>query len=98
TLGRLLREKIPFFVLAAVSCVITLVAQKNGGAVAALSSLPFGARAGNALVSYVRYLGKLFWPTNLSIIYPHPGSWPAAEVAGAGLLIGALSLGVLWLS
>ena len=83
-------EKIPFFALAAVASVVTFVVQKHGGAVAAAESLPLGARSGNALISYCRYLGKLFWPTDLAVFYPHPGHWPLGKV----LLAGGLILGI----
>ena len=87
---RLVTEKIPFFALAAVASVVTFVVQKRGGAVAAGENLPLGARGGNALISYCRYLGKLFWPTDLAVFYPHPGQWPMAKV----LLAGGLLLGI----
>jgi tetratricopeptide (TPR) repeat protein len=83
---RLIREKLPFFILAALSSVITFVVQRKGGAVS--TSLSVGERIANALVSYVRYIGKMFWPTDLSILYPHPGYWPPWQVmVSAGLLL-----------
>ena len=69
---------------------MTFVVQKHGGAVAAVENLPLGARSGNALISYCRYLGKLFWPTDLAVFYPHPGHWPLGKV----LLAGGLMLGI----
>ena len=80
-------EKIPFFALAAVMSVVTYVVQKHGGAVAMVEKLPLGARSGNALISYCRYLGKMFWPTDLAVFYPHPGSWPLEQVLLAGVFI-----------
>ena len=50
----------------------------------AVENLPLGARSGNALISYCRYLGKLFWPTDLAVFYPHPGHWPLATGAAGG--------------
>jgi tetratricopeptide (TPR) repeat protein len=89
TVCRLVLEKIPFFALAAVASVVTYVVQLHGGAVKTVAILPPGARAGNALVSYCRYLGKLFWPVDLAVFYPHPGYWPLTEVLMAGgLLLG----------
>jgi tetratricopeptide (TPR) repeat protein len=29
---------------------------------------------GNAIVSYAKYIGRMFWPNGLSYYYPHPGS------------------------
>ena len=89
---RLVREKIPFFALAAVASVVTFVVQKHGGAVMTVENFPLGARVGNALISYCRYLGKMFWPTDLAIFYPHPGYWPLDKVFLAGGLICGLSV------
>src|SRR5262249_14639705 len=79
-LSRLVLEKLPFFALAAVVSVITYHAQKTGGMMIAMAGLPLSARASNALVSYCRYLGKLFWPVDLCVLYQHPGHWPVATV------------------
>jgi tetratricopeptide (TPR) repeat protein len=93
---RLIMEKLPFVALAAISSVITFLVQRKGGAVS--TSLSVGARVANALVSYVRYIGRMFWPKNLSILYPHPGHWPAWQViVSAGLLI-AVSVAVILLA
>ncbi|HXC99660.1 MAG TPA: tetratricopeptide repeat protein [Verrucomicrobiae bacterium] len=92
----LAREKIPFFVLVALASVVTFAVQKHGGAVETSEHLPMGARIGNALVSYCRYLGKLFWPAKLAVFYPHPGSWPPAEVLLAGGFLTVLSALFWW--
>ncbi|MDM8551658.1 tetratricopeptide repeat protein [Desulfobacterales bacterium HSG2] len=85
-------EKTPFFVLTVASSVITLLVQKGGGAVASLEVYPFHVRVGNALVSYISYIGKMIWPSELIVFYPHPGVLPGGKVAGAGLLIVSISL------
>jgi tetratricopeptide (TPR) repeat protein len=87
TLNQLLFEKLPFFGLAAVTCIVTFVVQNHSGAMKMVQNLPLGARSGNALISYCRYLGKLFWPADLAIFYPHPGYWPLEQVLLAGGLI-----------
>ena len=91
----LLFEKIPFFVLAALESVVTIVVQKHGGGLAVGESLPLSARLANALISYSRYLGKLLWPTDLAVYYPHPGHWPLGEVLLAGGLILGISV-LVW--
>ena len=94
TLLPLVLEKLPFFALAAISSVITFLVQRKGGAVS--TSLSVGARVANALVSYVHYIGKMFWPKNLSILYPHPGHWPAWQViVSAGLLLAVFATVIL---
>jgi tetratricopeptide (TPR) repeat protein len=87
----LVREKIPFFVMAAAASIVTFMVQKHEGALQAGEKLPLAARGGNALVSYCRYLEKIFWPADLAVFYPHPGHWPAAEVLLAGGLVAGLS-------
>ena len=95
SLAGLLREKIPFFVLAAASSVVTFVVQRHGGAVSSLTGVPLGARVGNAFISYARYLGKIFWPARLSPLYPHPGYWPAWKIAAAVIVLVAMTAWVI---
>src|SRR5262249_12249160 len=63
---KLIREKIPLFVLAALSSVVTIIAQQRGGAMVALDRIPIGDRFANACISYFAYLWKMFWPTRLA--------------------------------
>jgi len=84
---RLIREKIPFFLLVGAVSVAAWAAQRSSGATSEMVGLSFADRLGNALVSYVRYPLKFFWPHPLCIYYPHPGHWPAMIVAAAGLFL-----------
>lgn len=96
-MARLALEKLPLFALAAASSVITFVAHERLSVLHSVGTYPLDARLANALVSYARYIGKTVWPSNLAFFYPHPGSWPAAQVLGAGLLIIVISmLAVRW--
>jgi tetratricopeptide (TPR) repeat protein len=92
---KLVWEKAPFFFLVALMSVVTFVVQKRAGALAAGESLTLSARLGNALISYCRYLGKMFWPTELALGYPHPGQWPLGRVVLAGGVILGVSV-LLW--
>ncbi|MFH1580990.1 MAG: tetratricopeptide repeat protein, partial [Pseudomonadota bacterium] len=83
----LVREKIPLFVLAAVSSVVTFFVQQSGGAVRSLDVLPLFVRISNALVSYISYIVKMVLPYNLAVLYPHPKDFPMWQVAGACLLL-----------
>jgi tetratricopeptide (TPR) repeat protein len=87
---RLTAEKIPFFLLAAVVSGITYVVQKQSGSVT--SGLPFVDRVENAVVSYCRYLGKLFCPVDLAVYYPYPDRWPATIVCSACLVLLVVSV------
>jgi len=70
-LGHCVREKIPFFALAAVSSVITFIFQKNSGAMLDIEIFPLTTRLANAAVSYIQYIGKMFWPARLAVFYPY---------------------------
>jgi Flp pilus assembly protein TadD len=90
---RLIWEKVPFFVLAAASSVVTFLAQKSGEAIGSFDLFPLKIRLANALVSYIRYIGKMIWPQKLAVFYPHPdhilSMW---QIVGAGLLLATVSL------
>ena len=91
----LVLEKLPFFLLAAGSSVVTFAVQQSGGAVTTTTDLPIFGRVENALVSYVGYLGKLLFPMNLAVIYPYSSHWSLASVIAAGLLLLGVSIFVL---
>ena len=91
----LLVEKAPFFLLSVIVSVVTYVAQRDSGLTSTSAtglSLSAGARPENALVSYGRYLGKLFWPVDLCALYPYPDHWPTQKILFAGLLVLGLSI------
>ncbi len=76
----LIWEKVPWFALSAVSAIITMKAEADANQL----KLPLWIHLGNAAISYVKYLGKAFWPVNLALIYPHPElsiSIPAAALS-----------------
>ena len=85
-LSWLVWEKVPLFALSAASAVITVIAQRVGGAMSgSQNTYPFLLRIENAIVSYVRYLGKAIWPSHLAFMYPH--SWFAVWQVCAALLL-----------
>ena len=96
----LMGEKGPLLALSAASCVVTIMAQSRGGAVTSTGVLSLGDRLGNALVSYVVYLAKTFWPTRLAAVYPHPalgpGGLPTWQPLAALVVLTAISAAVLW--
>jgi hypothetical protein len=92
---QLLVEKIPLFALSIASSIVTYLAQQKGGALAYPASL--GVTVGNALITYLRYMGKMIWPMDLSPFYPFdPGAVSFWKGAGAFLLILVMSVMVLW--
>jgi protein O-mannosyl-transferase len=96
-LSRLVTEKIPLFLLAGASSLITIKAQKAGGAMATSAGIPPASRVTNALVSYAGYLYKMVWPVDLAVFYPHPeASLPHWKVAIAAAVLCAVSGFVVW--
>ncbi len=91
-------EKLPFFLLSAVSCVITFRVQQSGGAVLDVTNFPLSARVANALMSYVRYLGKMLWPEDLAALYLRKAPWPSWQVALAAIALVAASAAVIRLA
>jgi hypothetical protein len=94
---RLSVEKLPLLVMSAASSLVTMLAQRSGGAVADSSALPLSLRLGNAIVAYVAYIGKTVWPANLAVFYPHPQtSLPWSDVIAATVILVAITMTVLY--
>ena len=69
---RLVLEKIPFVLVSVGAGVLTLVAQKSAGAVAAPHKWTIFQKLLFASYGTVMYVVKLFVPLRLSAIYPYP--------------------------
>ena len=93
--SRLVWEKLPFFILAAADSIVTVFAQRSGDAVRSVTEVSMLVRLENVLVSYVRYIGKAFWPVHLAPLYPRPNSLPGWQVAGSAALLLLVSVFVL---
>ena len=68
---KLCLEKWLLFLMAAISSVITFIAQRAGGAMPALEAMPLWQRLCNAAISYCRYVRIMFWPDPLTAYYVH---------------------------
>lgn len=88
----LVLEKAWLFLLAAAHSVVTILVQFGEGAGDLTARVPLSGRIGNAVVSYLHYLEKIFWPANLAALYPHPLWWPWREVLVATGVVIAISL------
>jgi tetratricopeptide (TPR) repeat protein len=87
----LVAEKLPFFIIAAAFAAIAVLAQGSVGADEHGQSIPFVQRLLQVPVNYVEYLRLTFWPVDLAMFYPHPGTklawWkPAAATALLALI------------
>jgi tetratricopeptide (TPR) repeat protein len=92
----LVKEKVPLFILAGASAVITVVAQREVSAIRTLGEYSLSARIGNAIVSYVRYIGHTLWPVRLAPVYPHTGTPPIGQIVGAAALLAVVTAVVIW--
>ncbi len=86
---RLFYEKVPLLALAAASSVVTIIVQRQAGAVESLVRLPLIVRAANAVIAYGAYLHKLIWPARLAVLYPYPTEIDAVTV-GVNLVVLAI--------
>jgi protein O-mannosyl-transferase len=95
TIFYLIREKIPFIVLSAVSSIITLHAQK----VLETNQISLNIRIANAFSSYLNYIGKMIWPGHLAIFYPHYNiNLLTPQALTAALLIAGIFVFVIFLA
>jgi len=92
----LLWEKVPLFILVILSIIVTYLAAHTAGAVSSTAALPIGIRMENVFISYMAYIGKMIWPSNLAIFYPYPKLLVPWQVIGSVLLLVAITLAVIW--
>ncbi|HPA77006.1 MAG TPA: hypothetical protein PK888_14465, partial [Deltaproteobacteria bacterium] len=95
-ISRLVAEKLPLLGFALLSVAVSSMSMKAGGMIVTRELVPLSIRVKNALVSYPMYLGKLFWPADLTFFYPYPEAVPMWQVAGALLVVLAITLAAAW--
>jgi protein O-mannosyl-transferase len=88
-------EKLPLLALSMVSCVITMIAQRAGGAVLTSAEQSPLLRIENVVVGYALYIVKIFWPSHLAALYPYPHTLPLWEVIASALFLLAITWAVL---
>ena len=94
-LGRLCLEKLPLLALSAGSAIITMIAQRAGGAVLSSAEHSPLLRLENVMVCYVLYIKKAIWPSHLAALYPYPHALPTWQVAASTLFLLAVTCAVL---
>ena len=82
-------EKIPLLMLSGLLIFVAVFSFKDG--TISVVKVPLPIRFENAVVSYIRYIGKIFWPQDLAVFYPFPVSIPLWQTLGAGCLLTALT-------
>jgi tetratricopeptide (TPR) repeat protein len=86
---RLISEKAPLFSILAAASVLAYLAKRGGET---FNQHSLDVRIANALVSYVKYIEKMIWPSHLTVFYPHPNTVPAWQALGAIVLLLSVSL------
>ena len=90
----LVAEKIPLFALSATACIVA--ALTPGLIVKNVQRIPLLQRLGNAVVSYVVYLGQMIFPSHLAAYYPNAlNGRPLWMVCLAFVLLAVVSAGVV---
>lgn len=90
-LSRIVTEKVPFALLSVASLASNMYGAEERMGLYTTDVVPMGLRASNAFVSTMKYLGKLFWPLDLTIFYPYPSTIPLWQVAGAVFILALLT-------
>src|SRR5206468_10103807 len=93
---RLLLEKVPWLILSGGVGIITFALQKR--AAGSIPPLPFLWRTQNAVMSYVIYAWKTFWPRRLAVFYPHPNDTLATwqVVLAIAFLLAITCAAIVW--
>ena len=85
SLFQLLLEKVPLFFLSLASAIATVLAQ--GESISSIEQISFPFRLGNAIDSYLLYLGKTIWPIDLALVYPYPQKLPVLLTIAAIIVV-----------
>lgn len=96
SVGGLIWEKTPLIFLAIVFSMLTLWAHNKGGMIASLERLPFLARVQNMVISYVSYLGKIFYPVDLAFFYPYPYAFPLWKILASCFILIVVTCAVVY--
>jgi tetratricopeptide (TPR) repeat protein len=101
-MSSVLLEKIPFVVMSAASCLVTLLAQQSVKAIGSFDVLPLHARLLNGMHALAFYLQKMFVPGGLSPLYSYP---PPSQMRLSDfrylmsiMAVGLITAGCVWLS
>jgi len=92
----LVREKLPFFVLAFAASAVAFAVQKASGSVSSMEAISMRFRLANSLFAYVAYISNTFWPANLAAVYPLSSHFPLIGVIAAAMFLGAVSAFVVF--
>lgn len=91
---RLIAEKLPLFLLAAIAAGLAVLAQIDVGA---MGSYSWGTRITNAIYATATYVRRTVWADDLCIFYPHTeGTLSTMMIVGCGAFLVALTSLAVW--
>ncbi len=95
-LRRLVLEKVPFICMSLLTFVAAVSAWGTHSRIIGFEVVPLGLRVSNAVVSYLRYLEKIFVPSGLAPLYAYPSSMePVKAILSFCMVAGVAMCGVL---
>lgn len=92
----LVQEKLPFLALSAISAIMTIFAQRSGGAIQTFETFSLQDRLINSVVSYGRYFIMMFYPADLGVWYPFDRNISVLQLAASLILIIGISAICIW--
>jgi len=93
---RLIAEKIPLLLIAAMAFGIVLVSLQHTGQIMPADKVSMGLRLSNIPLSYIKYISKTFWPTGLAVHYPFPDALPLWQPVCAAIILIVISILVVF--
>jgi tetratricopeptide (TPR) repeat protein len=96
--SHLILEKVPLLILSIIFVILTFIAESHVDALPDLESFPLKTRIANAIISYVSYIGKMFFPKGLSVIYLHPLIFPIWKILISCIILICISIFVIYLA
>jgi protein O-mannosyl-transferase len=90
-LRTVLLEKIPFFIMAGASSIITMLAHRDLGMLSEAGAVPKSLQWANVFLSYVKYVANTIIPTNLAAFYPFPRTIDAHTLAVCIVLLAGIT-------
>lgn len=89
---RLILELLPLFALSFLSAATAVFAQSGLGAFVPAELISWPVRVAREVIGFSEYLGRFFWPVDLSIIYPHDIEHLGLKVALSALFLAGVTL------
>jgi protein O-mannosyl-transferase len=94
---RCILEKVPLLILSVIASATVYIVQHYAGTTQSFARYPLFYRIENAMVAYAVYIGKMLWPSNLAIFYPHQHqNLPTWQITGAVLLLACITTAVIY--